>query len=213
MRFAQLLEIVAAEPLFETGLLLSGDVDPADVRRQLSRWTRSGRLYQLRRGLYALAPPFQRVRPHPFVVANRLVSGSYVSCQAALTHHHLIPEFGPVVTSLCAGRPGRRDTPLGRYDFRHLAPGLLYGYQAVDLGDRQQAFVAGPEKALLDLVHLQPGGDRLSCLHGLRLQNLDTLDAGELMRLASRSRRPKLMRAADNVVRLMETEALEYETL
>lgn len=213
MKFAQLLDVVAEEPLFETGLLLAGDVDPAGLRRQLSRWTRAGRLHQLRRGLYALAPPFQRVRPHPFVVANRLVSGSYVSCQAALTHHHLIPEFGPVVTSLCAGRPGRRDTPLGRYDFRHLAPGLLYGYRAVDLGGRQQAFVASPEKALLDLVHLQPGGDGLSFLHGLRLQNLDTLDAGELMRLAGRSRRPKLMRAAENVVRLVETEALEYETL
>jgi hypothetical protein len=37
MRFEDLLEIVDREPVFETGLLLAGDVDPADVRRQLSR--------------------------------------------------------------------------------------------------------------------------------------------------------------------------------
>ena len=55
MRFEDLLGIVGSEPVFETGLLLTGDVDPVDVRRQLSRWTRAGRLYQLRRGLYALA--------------------------------------------------------------------------------------------------------------------------------------------------------------
>ena len=214
MKFSRLMEIVGDEPVFETGLLLCGDVDPADVRRQLSRWTRNGQLHQLRRGLYALAPPFQKVKPHPFVVANRLVGGSYVSCQAALAHHHLIPEFTPVVTSVCTGRPGRRDTPLGRCEFRHLGSRLLYGCQRVDLGDGQQAFVAGPEKALLDLVHLQPGGDQTSYLQGLRLQNLHLLDAGVLQRLAGRAGSPKLMRAAANAVSLMEQEALEeYETL
>ena len=42
MRFEELAEIVADEPVFETGLLLAGAVDPADLRRQLSRWTSSG---------------------------------------------------------------------------------------------------------------------------------------------------------------------------
>ena len=101
------------EPVFDAGLLLAGEVDPADVRRQLSRWTAAGRLYQVRRGLYALAPPFQKVRPHPFLVANRLVQGSYVSCQSALAHYGLIPEYVPVVTSVAAARPGRWETPLG----------------------------------------------------------------------------------------------------
>ena len=41
MTFNELVEIVADEPLFETGLLLAGAVDPADLRRQLSRWTRT----------------------------------------------------------------------------------------------------------------------------------------------------------------------------
>jgi predicted transcriptional regulator of viral defense system len=100
MEFTRLIEIVGDEPVFETALLLAGDVDPADVRRQLSRWTRAGRLYQLRRGLYALAPPFQRVKPHPFLVANRLVRASYVSLQSALAHHGLIPEVVPVTTSV-----------------------------------------------------------------------------------------------------------------
>ncbi|HEC35357.1 MAG TPA: hypothetical protein ENI39_02345, partial [Anaerolineae bacterium] len=72
MDFNRSLRIVGDEPVFETGLLLAGDVDPRHVRRQLSRWTRAGRLYQLRRGLYALAPPYQKTRPHPFLVANRI---------------------------------------------------------------------------------------------------------------------------------------------
>lgn len=58
MEFEHLLEIVGDEPIFETGLLLAGEVDPDNIRRQLSRWTKARRLYQLRRGLYALAPPY-----------------------------------------------------------------------------------------------------------------------------------------------------------
>ena len=173
MEFTHLIEIVGNEPVFETGLLLAGSVDPADVRRQLSRWTKAGRIYQLRRGLYALAPPFQKVKPHPFLVANRLVRGSYVSCQSALAHYGLIPEAVPVVTSVTAARPGRRETPLGVYEFRHIKTGLLFGYRLTDLDSTQRAFVATPEKALLDLVYLQPGGDAPAYLRELRLQNLE----------------------------------------
>ena len=57
MKFQDLVAIVADEPVFDTGLLLAGPVGPAQVQRQLSRWVRAGRVLQLRRGLYALAPP------------------------------------------------------------------------------------------------------------------------------------------------------------
>ena len=63
MKFDQLLAIVADEPVFETGLLLAGSVNPSDMRRQLVRWTQAGRLHQLRRGLYALAPPYRQTAP------------------------------------------------------------------------------------------------------------------------------------------------------
>jgi len=36
------MEIVADEPVFEAGLLAAGESEPADVRRQLSRWTKRG---------------------------------------------------------------------------------------------------------------------------------------------------------------------------
>ena len=105
MDFNDLLSVVGDLPVFETGLLLSGDVRPADVRKQLSRWTASGKLYQLRRGLYGLAPPYQKVRPHPFLIANQLQTGSYVSLQSALAYYGMIPEYTPVTTSVSTGRP------------------------------------------------------------------------------------------------------------
>ena len=213
MEFSKLLEIVGDEPVFETGLLLAGDIDPANVRRQLSRWTQTGRIYQLRRGVYALAPPFQKVKPHPFLVANRLVPGSYVSLQSALAYHGLIPEAVPVATSVSARRPARWDTPLGVYEYRHVKNELLFGYQWTEVGNGQRAFVATGEKALLDLVHLQPRGDNPEYLRQLRLQNLERLDLDRLQDQAARAKSYKLCRAVDRIVELSKAEAKEYETL
>jgi len=213
MEFRRLVKIVDKEPVFETSLLLAGDVDPANVRRQLSRWTKAGRLYQLRRGLYALAPPFQKTKPHPFLVANRMVRASYVSCQAALAYYGLIPEHVPIVTSVTTKRPGRWDTPLGSHEFRHIKTNLLRGYRLIELSPGQRAFVASPEKALLDLIYLQPGGDSPDYLRELRLQNLNILDLDELHRQANLARSPKLRRAAALVADLARSEVLEYETL
>lgn len=211
MNFGQLVRIVGNEPVFETGLLLCGDVDPADVRRQLSRWVDGGKVLKLRRGLYALAPPFRRVSPGPFVVANRLVVPSYVSLQSALAFFGLIPEHVPVITSVTPGRPGRWDTGVGSYAFRHLKKTLFFGYQQTELGNGQEPFVARPEKALLDLVYLEPGGESPGYLEGLRLQNLEGLDLSLLDSYAERSSRPKLRRAAVVIRAMQEQEKREYE--
>lgn len=213
MEFRQLVEIVGDEPVFETGLLLAGSADPLDVRKQLSRWVKAGRLYQLRRGLYALAPPFQKVKPHPFLIANRMVRGSYVSCQSALAHYGLVPEHVPVTTSVTTTRPARWDTPLGSCEFRHIKPELWRGYRQLEVFSGQHAFVATPEKALLDLIYLQPGGDKLDYLREMRLQNLENLDPDAFQRQAELANSPKLRRATAWVVQLASAEAMEYETL
>ena len=209
MKFEEAVEIVSEEPLFETGLLLAGGVDPADLRRQLSRWTRSGRVRQLRRGLYVLAPPWRKRRPHPFLVANRLAPGSYVSGLSALAHAGAIPEYVPETTSITAGRPQLRSTPLGRFSFRHMKPGLMFGYRCIDLEHSQSAFVAEPEKAVLDMVHLQPGGDGKAYLEALRL-DFDTLRLERLEALAAITATPKLARAA-RVLREIAGDTPEYE--
>ena len=213
MRYEKLQEIVGNEPLFETGLLLAGDVDPASVRRQLSRLTASGRLLQLRRGLYALAPPYQKVKPHPFLVANYIMRPSYVSLQSALAHYGLIPEYVPVVTSVTTSRPGRWNTALGDFDYRHIKTDLFFAYRVEDLGGEQTALVATPEKALLDLLYLQPGSDQPAYLQELRLENLESLDLESLKGLAEESGSPKLRKAVKRVEEMARALVGEYETL
>lgn len=216
MEFECLLELVGDEPVFETALLLAGKVKANHVRQQLSRWVKSGRVYQLRRGLYALAPPYQKVKPHPFLIANRLQRASYVSGQTALAFYGMIPDTAQATLSVTSGRPERLETRLGVFEFRRVKPELLAGYRMIGLGQsqpKQQALVATPEKALLDLIYLQPKGDSAEYLGELRLQNLERLDLDELRRQAETFNTPKLRRAVNVIMDLAQSELREYETL
>jgi predicted transcriptional regulator of viral defense system len=203
MNIAQLLRTVGAEPIFDSHALLAGRVDAGDVRRQLSRWVRSGHVIRIRRGLYMLGDLYRRRHPHPFLVANLAKRASYVSMQSALQYHGLIPEHVPSITSVTTGRPEVLSTPAGNFIFKHVKKQWFKGYRSVDLGDGQTAFVAGPEKALLDLVYLTPGADSTAWIRELRLQNLRSLDPELLEKLAGESGSAKLRRAAERISRLL----------
>jgi predicted transcriptional regulator of viral defense system len=167
----------------------------------------------LRRGLYALAPPYRKVEAHPFVVANRMVRPSYVSLQSALAFHGLIPESVPVTTSITTGRPGEFSTPLGAFVFRHIRTLLFQGFREVEMDDRQPAFVATPEKALLDLLYLEKGSDSEGFLAELRLEMDDGFDLEEFERLSRSFGSGKVTRAVEGVIARAGNYLREVEIL
>jgi len=203
MKWDDLLQIIGREPVFHSSLLTAGGVNLTDQGRQLSRWVKSRNLIQLRRGVYALSERYQKVRPHPFLVANRLKRASYVSLQSALGYYGLIPEYVPSVTSITTGRPENISNSFGAFIFKHIKKTLFFGYKAVDLGDGQSAFLALPEKALLDLVYLTPGADVPDYLRELRLQNTGALNAELLIEFVARMSSKKLTRASGRIVPLL----------
>lgn len=205
MEFHELLTKVGDEPIFESNLLLSGESDTRGLRQQLTRWTASGKLHQLRRGLYALARPYAKTEAHPFLVANRLVRPSYVSLQSALRYHALIPEQVPTTTSVTTSRPNEYDTHVGSFVYRRISRQYFWGYDTIEFVDRD-AFVAKPEKALLDLVYVEPGGDEPAYLESLRLQNLDNLDMKILAAFAERWQKPKIKRAVEAIAAIAHSD-------
>jgi predicted transcriptional regulator of viral defense system len=156
--------------------------------------------------LYALAPPYQQVKPHPFLVANHIVRPSYVSLQSALAYYGMIPEYVPMTTCVTSDRPHEFDTPLGKYRFRRITKERFFAFNLVDLGDGQEAYLAAPEKALLDLAYLHPGGDSLPYLRGLRLQNLEQINSASLKEIALKFDSHKIERAAENIIQVMREE-------
>jgi len=208
MKWRDLLASVGHEPVFSASLLQAGDVGRKELSVQLSRWIRSGRLIQLRRGVYAIAEPYRKTDPHPFLVANSLRRNSYVSLQSALAFHGLIPEHVPVCTSVTTGRSERLETALGTYHYRRIKPDYLFGFGQQEVAPNQHAFVAVAEKALLDLVYLTPGADTDSYLRELRLQHTEAIDGETLENLADRIGRPKIRSAVKIIRRILEDEEM-----
>ena len=206
MKWPELLSLLGREPVFNASLLQAGEVNRRELSIQLSRWVRSGRLIQLRRGVYAIAKPYRQLEPHPFLVANALRKNSYVSLQSALAFHGLIPEYVPVCTSVTSGRSETLNTPLGTYVYKRAKPDYLFGFRQLEVTANQFAFVAMGEKALLDLVYLTPGAEAEAYVRELRLQHTDAMSGETLEEWADRMDKPKLRKAARVMLRLIEEE-------
>lgn len=103
MNIQALAELVQNEPVFTSSLLKVAGIKTSQIELQLVRWVKSGCLLKLRRGVYVLGKTYRKIEPHPFLIANRLQRGSYVSFQSALAYYDLIPEHVPVVTSATTG--------------------------------------------------------------------------------------------------------------
>jgi predicted transcriptional regulator of viral defense system len=199
--------------IVDSALLLPFYGSAQQSQRQLTDWTRAGKLLQLRRGVYVFSPPYPNEKPHRFHIANRLVRPSYVSLETALSYYDLIPEHVVSVTSVTTGRPQKVSNAFGRFTYRHIQTRFFYGFRHWRVSDLQQAFLASPEKALLDLIYLTPNGDGEAYLRALRLQNLDILNRKHLRKLVEEAQMPKLDRALENLLMLVEEEAQAYVML
>lgn len=142
-------------------------------------------------------------------MANALCRNSYVSLQSALAFHGLIPEYVPVVTRVTTSRPEILETELGDHVFRHIRPAHFFGFLRQEVARGQEAFIATPEKALLDLVYLTPGGGREAFLREVRLQNTGILDEASLRACGQRFAKPKVARAVEAIQEILVEEAQE----
>ena len=213
MKFAQLLAIVADEPVFETGLLLAGSVNPSDMRRQLVRWTQAGRLHQLRRGLYALAPPYRQIAPHPFHVANRLGARLLCKwsvgvgprwCDSRVRAGSDQCDWWASTASPDAARPLFLSPPQDRSALLLSTRGV--GTWPVGFCRRTGKGTARFDLSTAEWRCILPISDELRLDWG-------SLDLAELDRLAAIAARPKLLRAVRCIRALAEDETLGYEQL
>lgn len=157
------------EQIFKAGLadrlLSSSQVDRllggSDARRygQVNRALKAGEVIKPRRGLYVLNLVYRKQPLHPFVLAQQMLPGSYVSAESALGFHGWIPESVHTVLSMTHG--GKSVTyehaQLGKFEFRRMTTNTGYFLQSVARHELQQqvALIAEPLRALLDLVYLR----------------------------------------------------------
>lgn len=203
MNFVSLLEKVSDLPVFTVRFLSAGG-NLAQIRLQINRWVKDGKIIRLHKGLYTLAEPYRKVAPEPFCIANSLKRASYVSLHSALSWYGMIPEFVPVVTSITTGRPQTIETPFGRHEFRHVSKKYFWGYQQIEFKFGQIAFIARPEKALLDFIYLTPGSNEIEFIEELRLQNFVQINRAVLREFVEKFQSPKLKRALNNIEKYID---------
>ena len=153
-----------------------------------------------------LKKPYVGFAAHPFAVANVLKKASYVSLQSALARYNMIPEDVPVTTSITTGRPEEVETPIGRFQFRHVAPRLFYGFTEIEISLNQRALLATPQKALVDLLYLTPYSDEVEWLRELRLERPEYLDFEDLRKAVENSGSFKVKRAVNRLIELWDKD-------
>ena len=92
-------------------------------------------------------------------------------------------------------------------------PIFFWGFRYWQVSHTEWAYVATPEKALLDLIYLTPDADSEGYVRALRLQNLDLVDEERLVSYVERANIPKLERALPHIQQVIHEELTEYEWL
>ena len=169
----QLIEAGLADRVLTDGQV-SRLVEGSRQRRYhlVNRAMKAGELIRLRRGLYMLADKYRSQPCHPYLLAQALVPGGYVSLESALSFHGWIPEAVYTTASIVPARKMKDFSyePMGLFTFDTLPVRegfFLELVQRVELAGHG-VLIASPFRALLDLV----------CLKKMQWQGVEWLEQG-----------------------------------
>ena len=212
MNWAEFLKTIGKLPVINTENLLAGVFDPAGIEVQISRWNKAGKIVQLKRGIYLLAEPYRKIEVYDPYIAAILKKPSYISMEKALEYHNLIPEAVTVYTSITTKRKGRFVSKAGIFDYSHIKKSLFWGYASVTV-NKQTAFIASCEKAILDYFYIKKLNISLDYLYELRLQNVKKINIEKLFEYAQRFEKPKMLYAARMIKEYNALSGLGEKTL
>ena len=124
-------------------------------RNNLTRWCRKGLLVKLRNQYYAF-PEYKQVPDFSRYVANRMYAPSYISLHSALSFYGMIPEEVVQLTSVTTLKTAKFENAFGTFHYQNVKTSLFFGYEIKTMQNGRGLMFATPEKALLDLLYLNP---------------------------------------------------------
>lgn len=157
-------------------------------RNNLTRWCRKGLLVKLRNEYYAF-PEYRQTPGFARYVANQIYKPSYISLHSALSIYGVIPEEVVQLTSVSTLKTAHFTNPFGSFYYQNVKEALYFGYEIITIQDGRGVLMATPEKALLDLLYLNPYYKTEQDLEELRLDwdwMQDELDLSRLSEYTSR---------------------------
>lgn len=124
-------------------------------RNNLTRWCQRGLLVKLRNQYYAF-PEYQQMPDFSRYVANRIYTPSYISLHSALSFYGMIPEEVVQLTSVTTQKTAKFENAFGTFHYQNVKTSLYFGYELKTMQNGRGLLFATPEKALLDLLYLNP---------------------------------------------------------
>jgi predicted transcriptional regulator of viral defense system len=128
---------------------------PEFDRNNLGRWVRKGYLIRLRQGYYAF-PEYRGSTDFTLYFANIIYKPSYISLQTALAFYGIIPEAVPEIISVTTLKTNTLRNEFGVYTYKNIKPEMMFGYDLKEMEGGWRIMFATPEKALADLLYLNP---------------------------------------------------------
>ena len=213
MTFDRLVKEFGSFPFFDlsTVLQISGE-NESNVRTQLHRWMKSGKITALRRGMYSISDMYRKAVLYLAVLANELYKPSYLSLLWALNYYGVFPEKVVTYTSVTSRVPRAFTNQFGVFQYSHVKQSCFFGFSA-HIIQGQSIWLADPEKALLDMWHLNAGEWSVERLSSMRFQNFELVDNKKLMGYAEQYKSPRLFRAVQEWETLEELEKEGETTL
>ena len=195
MQYYDLVKLLGKEGFFDLASVvqLSGERRES-IRTQLYRWCKAGKLLPLRRGMYAFPEAGNAVAIHPAELANKLYSPSYISTYWALGFYGLIPEKVVTYTSVTSRVSRSFANSFGSFAYHSVKSPAFFGYVSLTMGGKK-VVMAEPEKAVLDLWHLEKGSWDKDRMAEMRFQNTEIINLERLKLYAEKYQSPRLVKA------------------
>lgn len=121
----------------------------------IKRAMASGEIINIRRGLYCLAPKYQKTPLSSYSLAEHIYGPSYISTETALSFHGWIPEAVYACTCSSYNAANEFTTPLGIFSYKPVPQRTFYFDVERQKDENGNVFfMATPAKALADYVYI-----------------------------------------------------------
>lgn len=204
MKWEQFFKDVRRRPVIESQYLHLLYQNKNEVRLQLSRWVKQGKLHQLKRGYYILDEAYRETEIFEPYIAAILRTPSYISLEKALEMHHLIPDvIYPFTSVTTKRRPAEFVNPVGRFKYVCIKQDYFWGYRVIQ-HKQGKGYLAEPEKAIIDLFYFLKKRVSEAFIRSLRLQNTELLDQQKLLDYAGKMSVPFIWDAVDQLLEILK---------
>jgi predicted transcriptional regulator of viral defense system len=174
MKKLELLRELAKVPVFSNKTVrdLTGKSGQY-TRLVVHRMKREKLIREIERNKYTL-------HEDPLLIASSITWPSYISCWAALSHHHLTEQLPTAIHVVTTRSRKRREIEFGhaRIVFIKTTPSRFFGFEKIQMGGLE-VFMAEPEKALIDSALFHRAS--FSEISEMVEKNLESIDAEKLL--------------------------------